>query len=265
MPKILYLNLMVSPKTGDIFKSGVWEALAPVAIKANCELMSLDVFKDGKSLGLKNLADQIRQLSPDALIVSGSEKNITDTEDRWVQEFLQAFREILDVPKEIREWMGPPFPVFGICFGHQALAQLLGGEVSTFRRKVGQVDLKVLVQARRHPVMGPLVEGRDFIPGLVTHADQVIRLPQNFHRLLTSDYCDVQAMAHDRFPIFSVQSHPEITERMRVDSDDQEVWASLSSEELKTHPGSQMIAGFGRWALRKFSAVILKIKNLPIQ
>lgn len=254
MAKILYLNLMMCPKKGEIFREGVMEGVRKSEWGPELEFISLDLFSTGKeAVGLRQLADRVRGISPDALIISGSEKNVSDGEDRWVEEFLKALRDILEVPAHMEDWMGPAFPVFGICFGHQALARALGGEVSRFRFQLGAVQLRILAQARRHPVLEKLLVGQSEIPAMVTHGDQVIRMPKGFHLLFTSDYCEVQGMAHDRFPIFSLQSHPEITGRMRDDTDPEEknYWNSLDANELNSHPGSKILMQFTNWALKR--------------
>ena len=97
-------------------------------------------------------------------------------------------------------------PVVGICFGHQILAEAMGGKVEKSSRGWGcgihRYDLK-----GSHP-------GR---PGLAAsftlqamHQDQVVRPPPGADVLAGSDFCPYGALAYGRSAL-SFQGHPEFT------------------------------------------------------
>lgn len=95
----------------------------------------------------------------------------------------------------IRRAMAAGVPMVGVCFGHQIIAQALGGEVI------------------KHP-SGWAVGAQDYVfgPDRVTlnawHQDQVIRAPQGAERAATSPFCEHAALVYgDR--AFTVQAHPE--------------------------------------------------------
>ncbi|MGB2201641.1 MAG: type 1 glutamine amidotransferase, partial [Pseudooceanicola atlanticus] len=88
-------------------------------------------------------------------------------------------------------------PLAGICFGHQIIAQALGGKVVKF-------DGGWSVGAQTY----------QFEDGPVTlnawHQDQVVALPDGAQVLASSDFCANAAVAYgDR--IYTVQAHPEFT------------------------------------------------------
>jgi GMP synthase-like glutamine amidotransferase len=84
----------------------------------------------------------------------------------------------------------------------------------------------------------------------VYHSDQVVRLPMGFHQLFTSDYCDIQGMAHDQWPIVSLQSHPEMSGLLKKDAEEAKDWPHVTAEQLDTHHGSKILGRFVDWADR---------------
>ncbi len=250
--KILYVNAIVCPIVGEIFKRGVHRAVAQSKQNKKSqkvEVLSMNCFYEEKS-SPRFIGSLSRDFEVDAVILSGSEKNITDREDRWVAEYLTGLKDLLHVEEDLRDWMGPPVPVMGICFGHQALAGALGGEVARFSRRVDRVPVTALHQAHHHPIFKEILqnEGKNNLNVMVTHSDHVVRLPQGFHTTLTSDYCGVQGMAHDRWPIVSLQSHPELTLELKKNPEDFEDWKHVDDTLMDGHHGPEIIANFVDWA-----------------
>lgn len=98
-------------------------------------------------------------------------------------------------------------PILGICYGHQWMAQVLGGEVQ-------EGTMKEYGYSEIHST-----EDKDgLFRGLKTdftvwmnHGDKVTRLPKGFVTTATSDVCEIAAMADHTRQFFSVQFHPEVT------------------------------------------------------
>ncbi len=104
-------------------------------------------------------------------------------------------------------------PILGICYGHQLIAHMLGGEVSpTNSREYGKTKVKILKQ---DPLFSGIHE-TDF--GVwMSHGDIVKQIPPEFEVTAISENNYVAAM-HGKNKIYSVQFHPEVdhTENGRV-------------------------------------------------
>ncbi len=97
----------------------------------------------------------------------------------------------------IRAAFAAAVPIVGVCFGHQIMAQALGGKVEKFAGgwSVGQVDYTL---------------GDRTLPLMAWHQDQVVTLPEGATVLGHSDFCRYAFLRYgDR--AFSCQPHPEFT------------------------------------------------------
>lgn len=96
-------------------------------------------------------------------------------------------------------------PILGICLGHQLIAKVFGGEVG--RGKTGgYAEVEVEIVDRNE-----LFEGfPERIKVWASHMDEVKKLPENFKILARSEICEIEAMRHEKKPIFGVQWHPEV-------------------------------------------------------
>lgn len=91
-------------------------------------------------------------------------------------------------------------PVFGICFGHQIMADAYGGRTAKAEQGWG-----VGAQPYRY-VDTDLQDGA----ALIFHQDQVVDLPAEAWVVGGSEHCPNGALAY-RFPALSVQYHPEFS------------------------------------------------------
>ncbi|MEV6969296.1 glutamine-hydrolyzing GMP synthase [Hamadaea sp. NPDC051192] len=96
-------------------------------------------------------------------------------------------------------------PVFGICYGFQAMAQALGGTVAhTGRREFGGTPLRV---AGESALMVGLPAEQDV---WMSHGDSVSEAPQGFTVTATSAGAPVAAFEHVAQGFAGVQFHPEV-------------------------------------------------------
>ncbi len=111
---------------------------------------------------------------------------------------------LADTEDLLREIVAVEAPFVGICFGHQLLAQALGGTVekSPFGWGVGVREFDVVA---RRPWMG---EGRHSIALIGSHQDQVTRLPDGAQLLFSADYCPYGGFAIGE-RAWTIQVHPE--------------------------------------------------------
>lgn len=94
----------------------------------------------------------------------------------------------------------------GICFGHQAMADALGGRVEK-SDKGWAVGLHRYAVERVYPWMDRVAA----IAAPVSHQDQVVVQPPNTEVIASSAFTPFAALAWTDRPAFSVQFHPEFT------------------------------------------------------
>lgn len=106
----------------------------------------------------------------------------------------------------VRELHSGAFPVFGACFGHQAVAVALGGRVgpSPGGWVHGLTRNEILV---RRDWMRDLPE---VVNLYASHAEQVLDPPAEADILARSEGCPISGMAIGRH-IYTTQHHPEMT------------------------------------------------------
>ena len=100
----------------------------------------------------------------------------------------------------IRDIYAAKVPLVGICFGHQIMAQALGGHVELFKGgwSVGPVDYEF--------------EGGETLGLNAWHKDQVITPPKGARTVASTNFCEHAALVYEG-PAMSVQPHPEFQSR----------------------------------------------------
>jgi GMP synthase (glutamine-hydrolysing) len=105
-------------------------------------------------------------------------------------------------------------PLFGICYGMQLLARDLGAElVKLDRSEYGPATLHVVSGA------SPLFDDvPDALRVWMSHGDSVLKVPEGFSILASTERCNVAAMGDAQRRIYGVQFHPEVvhTEHGRI-------------------------------------------------
>ena len=96
--------------------------------------------------------------------------------------------------------------LIGLCFGHQILAESLGGKAEKSKKGwgVGAMESNLLEQAEWMP------KKVDVLCLLYSHQDQVTCLPPNAKPLYSSDFCQHAAFYIPK-RVLSFQGHPEFT------------------------------------------------------
>jgi len=128
----------------------------------------------------------------DAAVITGSAAGVYET-DPWIAALLDWIRAARGRTRLI-----------GICFGHQAMAQALGGRVEKVDRGWG-VGLHRYDVVSAEPWMRP-PSATVAIP--VSHQDQVVEKPVDARVILRADFTPFAGLAWDDDAI-SMQGHPE--------------------------------------------------------
>jgi GMP synthase (glutamine-hydrolysing) len=103
-------------------------------------------------------------------------------------------------------------PVLGICFGHQLLADALGGEAGDHPvgMEVGTVQVELRPEAADDPLARDLPQRFD---AHVVHRQSALRLPEGAVRLAGSDFEPMQAFRIGE-NAWGVQFHPEFDDEI---------------------------------------------------
>ena len=114
---------------------------------------------------------------------------------------------IPDAEELLRRIIAAERPFVGICFGHQMLAQALGGRVakSAGGWGVGVQDYEVVGHPR---FLGPAAPAT--VGAIASHQDQVVEVPPGATIWATSEYCPNAGMTVGE-RAWTFQGHPEFT------------------------------------------------------
>ncbi|MFT3776356.1 MAG: glutamine amidotransferase [Minicystis sp.] len=129
-----------------------------------------------------------------AFVITGSAANVPNREG-WMLRTEAWLRAVFEAGT----------PTFGICFGHQILAQALGGEVqrNPRGREIGTVEIE-------RTASDPIFHGLpDRFLANVTHVDTVARLPPGAASLARSALENHHAIRFGE-RCYGVQFHPEM-------------------------------------------------------
>lgn len=142
----------------------------------------------------------VKQLDQvDVVLLGGSGDYSVAEGGDWLEVALEAMRELYELSK----------PTFASCWGFQAMARALGGEVVTdmTRAELGTVEVQLTDAGRDDRLFGPL--GDRFLAPM-GHQDCVVRLPAGAERLAFSEKVQNQAFRIPGKPIYATQFHPEL-------------------------------------------------------
>lgn len=135
----------------------------------------------------------------DMVLLGGSGHYSAAGDGVWLDRALDSLRLVHDLA----------IPTFASCWGFQAMARAMGGEVvkDLERAEVGTHKLYLTEAGRRDPIFGELHP--EFF-GQMGHEDIVTRIPSTATLLASSARVENQAYCFPDRPIYCTQFHPEL-------------------------------------------------------
>ncbi|QDU94610.1 type 1 glutamine amidotransferase [Lignipirellula cremea] len=135
----------------------------------------------------------------DMVVLGGSGDYSVASGGPWLPRALDGVRRLVDQAK----------PTFASCWGFQALAQALGGQVVTdlSRAELGTIEITLTQAGLSDPIFG--AAGSRFLAP-AGHQDRVAVLPPQAELLASSAKVDHQAFRLPGKPIYCTQFHPEL-------------------------------------------------------
>ena len=135
--------------------------------------------------------------------ISGSARS-SNEDSKWIEDLKTFIRTAAKHPSKPR--------VVGVCFGHQVIAEALGGSVTVNpsgkfvlqSEKIETVDQ----YNRLHRAFRDLLESRGSLRLLESHEDCVASLPAGAQSLASSATCQHEMIQFTE-NIFGIQAHPE--------------------------------------------------------
>ena len=160
----------------------------------NCDAGQIAVYDLLSGVPTVEQLDQV-----DVVLLGGSGDYSVAEGGDWLEVAMESMRELYELGK----------PTFASCWGFQAMARALGGEVITDTRhaELGTVEVQLTEAGRNDPLFGPL--GDRFLAPM-GHQDCVVRLPPQAERLACSEKVQNQAFRIPGKPIYATQFHPEL-------------------------------------------------------
>ncbi|HEB54830.1 MAG TPA: glutamine-hydrolyzing GMP synthase [Gammaproteobacteria bacterium] len=141
---------------------------------------------------------EIRDFKPSAIILSGGPESVTGD----------------DTPRAPTLVFELGVPVLGICYGMQTMAAQLGGRVETAKQhEYGYAQ----VRAHGHTALLKDIEdhtspeGYGLLDVWMSHGDQVIKLPEGFKLMASTETAPIAGMADEERHFYGLQFHPEVT------------------------------------------------------
>ncbi|MEM7739334.1 MAG: type 1 glutamine amidotransferase [Pseudomonadota bacterium] len=127
----------------------------------------------------------------DVFVVTGSKFGVYEDHD-WIAPLEDLIRQIYESGKKM----------IGVCFGHQIIAQALGGQVEKSDKGFGAGAMSYTLQL-------PGGQAQD-ISLYAWHQDQVVKAPEQAQTIASSEFCPIAGLRYDD-RVLTFQAHPEFT------------------------------------------------------
>ncbi len=140
-------------------------------------------------LSYRTTVEQLRQLNPKGIILSGGPNSVYDP----------------GAPHSDPELWNLGIPILGVCYGMQLMVQQLGGGVERAERgEYGKASLHI------DDPTDLLTNVDDGSTMWMSHGDSVTTVPEGFELLAHTDNTSCAAIADHERKLYGVQFHPEV-------------------------------------------------------
>ena len=145
--------------------------------------------------------------SADIWVISGSKYGVYDNL-AWLE----------PLKKFVRVVSRKAIPMIGICFGHQIIAEAMGGRVIKSTKGWGIGVQEYSIQNNpgwlEYSSEGIFLGLKGFYKGFAFHQDQVVKVPDGCKVLAKNDFCPYAMLAYgsvEKPKIVTLQTHPEFS------------------------------------------------------
>ncbi len=136
-----------------------------------------------------------------------------------------------DAPKLDSRILDLEVPKLGICYGHQLIAQMVGGDIEGAEKgEYGIIEPEILRESGIFLGLGSELKG------WTSHRDIVRELPQEFEKTAETENCPIAAFESKEGDIYGIQWHPEVTHTEKGD----EIFGNFLFEICGCEPGWEM-------------------------
>ena len=148
---------------------------------------------------LQGAPSQARLAEFDCVLLGGSGDYSVASGGTWLNAAMSTMQTLCETSK----------PTFASCWGCQAMARAMGGEVITDpeRAEIGSVEVELTAEGQADHLFASL--GARFFAQM-GHQDRIAVLPEGAVRLARSELVENQAFCFPGKPIYCTQFHPEL-------------------------------------------------------